>query len=124
IIKITKQIEKKIDVVKADFYTDDEIFIHETGLYKISTPKLLENPEISRTIRRQNARMMEVNPTYTTVQLAGVTEEITTLYEKLNDFGCILQYSRSGRIAVTRSFEEPIADYLNEQERMDNGASK
>ena len=91
IIKITKQIEKKIDVVKADFYTDDEIFIHETGLYKISTPKLLENPEISRTIRRQNARMMEVNPTYTTVQLAGVTEEITTLYEKLNDFGCILQ---------------------------------
>ena len=30
--KITKLIEKKIDVVKADFYRDDELFIHEVGL--------------------------------------------------------------------------------------------
>ena len=59
--------------------------------------------------------MMEVNPTYTTVQLAGVTEDITNLYDKLNGFGCILQYSRSGRIAVTRSPEEPIAEYLHQR---------
>ena len=115
IIKITRQIEKKIDVVKANYYTDDQIFIHEVGLYKISTPKLMENPEISRTIRWHDARMMEVNPTYTTVQLAGVTEDITNLYDKLNGFGCILQYSRSGRIAVTRSPEEPIAEYLHQR---------
>ena len=63
IVKITKQIEKKIDVVKADYYTDDQLFIHEVGLYKISTPILMENPEISRTIRKHDARMMEVNPT-------------------------------------------------------------
>lgn len=117
IAKITKQIEKKIDVVKADYYTDDEVFIHEVGLYKISTPKLMENPEISRAIRWHDARMMEVNPTYTTVQLAGVTEDITSLYDKLNEFDCVLQYSRSGRIAVTRSFEEPVTDYLQKHER-------
>ena len=50
--KVTKQIEKKIDVVKADYYTDAELFFHEVGLYKISTPLLLENPELSRTIRK------------------------------------------------------------------------
>ena len=121
IVKITKQIEKKIDVVKADYYTDDEIFIHEVGLYKISTAKLMENPEISRAIRWHDARMMEVNPTYTTVQLAGVTEDITNLYDKLNEFGCILLYSRSGRIAVTRSKEEAISDYLNTREQERNG---
>ena len=27
--KITKLIERKIDVVKADYYLDDELFIHE-----------------------------------------------------------------------------------------------
>ena len=48
ITKIKKQIEKKINVIKADFYTDDELFIHEVALYKISTPILLDNPEISR----------------------------------------------------------------------------
>ena len=120
--KITKQIEKQIDVVKADFYTDEELFIHEVGLYKISTPVLLDNPEVSRTIRKADARMMEVNPTYSTVLLAGLTEDITSLYDKLNAFGCLLQYSRSGRIAVTRSIEEPVSDFLYKQAQNDDDA--
>ena len=37
IIKITRQIEKKIDVIKANYFTDDQLFIRETGLYKLST---------------------------------------------------------------------------------------
>ena len=74
--KINKAIEKKIDVVKSDYYADDQIFIHEVALFKISTPVLLENPEVSR--------------------------------------DCLLQYTRSGRIAVTRSFDEPISDYLKQ----------
>ncbi len=110
--KIRKQLEKKINVVKANYYTDEEIFIHEVALYKISTPVLLDNPEVSRTIRKHNARMMEVNPTYSTVLLAGLTEDIMDLYSKLNGFGCLLQYTRSGRIAVTRSFEEPVTELV------------
>ena len=98
--------------MKSDYYTDDQIFIHEVALYKISTPILLENPEVSRTIRKHDARMMEVNPTYSTVLLAGLTEDIADLFHQLNSFDCLLQYSRSGRIAVTRSFDEPISDYL------------
>ena len=42
--KITRQIEKKIDVVKATYYTDDELYIRETGLYKLATPMVMENP--------------------------------------------------------------------------------
>ena len=34
IIKITKQIEKKIDVVKASYYTDEQLFIREVQLYE------------------------------------------------------------------------------------------
>ena len=118
--KITKAIEKKIDVVKADYYTDEQLFIHEVALFKISTPVLLENSEVSRTIRRHDARMMEVNKTYSTVLLAGLTEDIADLFNKLNDFKCLLQYTRSGRIAVTRRFDEPISDFLHEQESKDN----
>ncbi|MCH3995831.1 MAG: acetolactate synthase small subunit [Prevotella sp.] len=110
--KITKAIEKIIDVLKADYYLDDQLFIHEVALYKISSSVLLDNPEVSRTIRRHDARMMEVNPTYSTVLLAGLTEDITDLFHALKDFGCLLQYTSSGRIAVTRSYKEPISDYL------------
>ena len=99
---ITRQIEKKIDIVKADYYTDDQVFIHEVALFKISTPVLLENPEVSRSIRRHDARMMEVNPTYSTVLIAGLTEDIADLFQQLKQMGCILQFTRSGRIAVTR----------------------
>ncbi|MBR6015580.1 MAG: acetolactate synthase small subunit [Prevotella sp.] len=99
---ITRQIEKKIDIVKADYYTDDQMFIHEVALFKISTPVLLEKPEVSRTIRRHDARMMEVNPTYSTVLIAGLTEDIADLFQQLKELDCILQFTRSGRIAVTR----------------------
>ena len=81
---------------------------------------MLNNPEVSRTIRKHDARMMEVNPTYSTVLLAGLTEDVTDLYDCLNNFGCLLQYSRSGRIAVTRSFDEPVSDYLYQQENKDD----
>ena len=117
IVKIKKQLEKKLNVIKANYYTDDQLFIHEVALYRISTPVLLDNPEVSHTIRKHDARMMEVNPTYSTVLLTGLTDDITDLYSRLNSFGCLLQYTRSGRIAVTRSTEEPVSEYLEQREK-------
>lgn len=61
---------------------------------------------------------MEVNPTYTTVLLAGLTDEVTHLYSEFKRFGCLLQYTRSGRIALTRSTEDPVVKML---EGTDNG---
>ena len=119
--KITKQIEKKIDVVKANYYTDEQLFIQEVGLYKLSTDKVMENPEISRVIRRHDARVLEMNPTYVAVMLGGMTEDITNLYHVLDEFGCLLQYTRSGRIAITRSFVESVSEFLDEQERSAHG---
>lgn len=116
ITKITRQIEKKIDVVKATFYRDEELYIRETGLYKLSTPDVMANPEISRTVRRNDAFITEVNPIYVIVMKSGRTEEIMNLYDKLNAFGCILQYTRSGRIAVTRSTQEEVSKYLEDRE--------
>ena len=49
--KITKQIEKKIDVIKANYYTNEELFIHEVAIFKISTPVQLDKSDISRVLR-------------------------------------------------------------------------
>jgi acetolactate synthase-1/3 small subunit len=121
IVKITRQIEKKIDVVKANYFTDDQLFIRESGLYKLSTEKVLNNPEISRTIRRNDASIMEVNPTYTVVMKNGKTEDILNLYYALNEFDCVFQYTRSGRIAVTRSKQEQVSAFLEEREKTFKG---
>ena len=117
IIKITRQIEKKIDVIKANYFTDEQLFIRETGLYKLSTDLVMKNPEISRTIRRFEASITEVNPTYVIVMKYGVTDDIISLYHALNEFGCVLQYTRSGRIAVTRGMQEQVSEFLDEREK-------
>ena len=117
IIKITKQIEKKIDVVKASYFTDDQLFIRETALYKLSTDLVLQNSEISRTIRRHDASITEVNPTYTIVMKNGVTEQIIELFRALDAFDCVFQYTRSGRIAVTRGKQEQVSEFLEEREK-------
>ena len=118
ISRITKQIEKKIDVVKATYFTDDQLFIREAGLYKLSTEKVLANSEISRTVRRYDATITEVNPTYIIVMKSGKTDEIISLYKALNTFDCVLQYTRSGRIAVTRNMQEQVSEFL--EQRMAN----
>ena len=117
IIKIARQIEKKIDVIKCNYFTDDQLFIRESGLYKLATPMVMENPEISRTIRRFQASIIEVNPTYVIVQMHGVTEDIVSLYRALDTFGCVLQYTRSGRIAVTRGMVEQVSEFLDQREK-------
>jgi acetolactate synthase-1/3 small subunit len=116
VMKITRQIEKKIDVVKADFFTDDQLFIRESGLFKLATEKVLENAEVSRTVRKFDASIIEVNPTYTIVMKHGVTEEIIKLFHALDAYGCVLQYTRSGRIAVTRGMQEQVSEFLEQRE--------
>ena len=60
---------------------------------------------------------MEVNPTYTVVMKNGKTEDILNLYEALNAFDCVFQYTRSGRIAVTRAKQEQVSQFLEEREK-------
>ena len=113
--KITRQIEKKIDVIKANYFTDDQLFIRETGLYKLATDIVMQNTNISSTIRHHDAKITEVNPTYVIVMKSGKTEDIISLFRALDEFGCVLQYTRSGRIAVTRGMQEQVSEFLEQR---------
>lgn len=113
---LTKQIEKKIDVLQANCFVDDEIFILETSLLKLSSPTVIENQEVSRIVRRYGARIVEVNPTFTIVEKTGITTEVLGLFAELDAIGCVLQFVRSGRIAVTKSPIERLDQYLTERE--------
>lgn len=113
---LTKQIEKKIDVLQANCFVDNEIFILETSLLKLSTPMVLANQEIGRIVRRHGARIVEVNPTYTVVEMTGVTDDIIDNFNKLNETGCVLQFVRTGRIAITKSCIERLDQYIAQRE--------
>ena len=114
--KVVKQIEKKIDVLQANYFVDDEIYQHEIALYKLSTPEFQGNPMASKIIRRHNAYIVEVNPVYSIVEKNGMSEDITSLYEELSMLDCVLQFVRSGRVAITKSNFERVNEYLDYRE--------
>lgn len=110
--KVARQIEKKIDVIHAHYFTDTEIFQREVAMYKVSTSAFQHEQEASRTVRRYGAHIVEVNPTFSVIELTGSSDEISGLYSDLKQLGCILQFVRSGRIAVETSCVERVNDYL------------
>ncbi|MBE6294495.1 MAG: acetolactate synthase small subunit [Bacteroidaceae bacterium] len=116
--KVVKRLEKKIDVLRASYYTEDEIFVQEVALYKISTPKLLENKHISKIIRHNNARVIEINSTYMVVEQTGKTETIMKLYKEFLAEQCVLQFVKSGHIAVTRDVVEHLTEQLFDEDAM------
>lgn len=117
---LTKQIEKKIDVLQANCFIDNEIFYLETSLLKLSTPMVLADQDISRVVRRHGARIVEVNPTYTIVEKTGITDDVLDHFQQLNNLGCVLQFVRTGRIAITRSCIERLDQYIAQREEEAN----
>ena len=114
--KVVKQIEKKLDVIQAHYFTDDEIFQREVAMYKVSTPEFQKNPEASKVVRRYSAHIVEVNPTFSIVELTSMSEDITNMYQELKALNCVLQFVRSGRIAVSTSCFERVNEYLAHRE--------
>ena len=79
---------------------------------------MLEMSKVSKIVRLHDARIVEVNPTYATIEKTGVTEDILSLYHGLHELGVILQFVRSGRIFITKSYTEKLDKYLIERERI------
>ena len=117
--KLVKQIEKRIDVLRAFFYTDDEIIFQEVALYKVPTDKLLDDRSIEDLIRKHNARILEVNRTYTVIEKSGHPDETQSLFEELSRYD-VMQIVRSGRVAITKSTVEHVSIFLQEQQYRQN----
>lgn len=116
--KVIRQIEKLVDVLKAFYYQTDNIIYQEIALYKVPTSALTDTNEIEKLVRQYNARILEVTPEYTALEKTGHKEETQELLEKLKPFG-ILEFVRSGRVAITKPMKE-LAVHLQEKEDATN----
>lgn len=114
--KTVQQIEKRVDVIRAFYYTDDQIIHQEVALYKVSAARLLEENRVEEIVRKYNARVLEVNTSYIVFEKSGHDDETQALFEELSRFE-VLQFIRSGRIAITKSTVEHVSLFLDEQEK-------
>ena len=114
--KVTKQIEKRVEVLKAFYLAEDEVIHQEIALYKVRTESLTQSNRFEAIMREHNARILELTPKYTVIEKTGHKEDTQKLFQELDQFG-VLQFTRSGRIAVTRSNYEYLTAYLKEIEK-------
>ena len=114
-IKIVGQIEKQIDVLKAFYHTNDEMIYQEIALYKVPTEALYENNAIEN---RPEFRRTDswVTKEYTVIE-TGHKEETQALFDELNNFK-VMQFIRSGRIAITRDPIERLSEFLKERDAL------
>ncbi len=108
--KIIGQIEKQVEVIKAYYHTDEEIIYQESCLFKIKSDLLFEERQIQNIIKESNAKIVTVNKEFFVLEKSGRKNEIELLYRELSAFG-IMQFTRSGRIAVTKE-EMKITEML------------
>ncbi|MDR1782740.1 MAG: acetolactate synthase small subunit [Dysgonamonadaceae bacterium] len=128
IVKVVKQIDKRVDIIKAYFNTDEDLVHQEIALYKISTPKLMELGSIEDLVRRYNVRVLDMTPDWTALEKTGHHDETQALFDELKkitayDNGArngVLQFIRSGRIAITKSKVERLSDMLAAMEEKIN----
>ena len=99
--KIIGQIEKQIEVIKAFYHTEDETIYQESCIFKMKSDLLFDERQIQNIIKESNSRIVTVNKEFFVIEKSGRKEEIDLLHKELVVFG-IMQFTRSGRIAVTK----------------------
>ena len=112
--KVSRQMEKLIDVLKVFVHTSDQIIYQEIALFKVSTNGLMSGNVIDHIIRAHNGRILEVSPEYSVIEKTGHKTEITELLVQLEPFG-LLQFAKSGRVAITKQVKE-LTSYLKEMD--------
>ncbi|RED50256.1 acetolactate synthase small subunit [Seonamhaeicola aphaedonensis] len=108
--KIVGQIEKQVEVIKAYYHDDHETIYTESCMFKIKSDLLFDEPQIQNIIKESNTRIVTVNREFFVLEKSGRRHEIEALRKELNVFG-IMQFVRSGRIAVTKD-EMKITELL------------
>ncbi|MCB0515479.1 MAG: acetolactate synthase small subunit [Chitinophagales bacterium] len=111
--KVIAQIDKLIDVLKVFVHEDEDIIYQEIALYKLKNQLIIQS-DIEKVIRENHARVLSVSPEYIVIEKTGHTHETQQLFDKLKMYG-ILEFVRSGRVAVTKPMKE-LSSYLKEIE--------
>jgi acetolactate synthase-1/3 small subunit len=129
--KLSRQIEKQVEVLKVYFNTNEDVIWQELALYKVPTDIIAEKASVERLLRENGARAVVIRKDYTVFETTGHREETDALIKILQPFG-LIEFVRSARVAIIkdsdgfnrklREFEkaEP-GDEVAENEYLNNG---
>ncbi len=113
VLKIVRQIEKQVEVLKAYYNTNDEIVWQELALYKVLSDEITEKVKVERLLREFGARAVAIRKDFIVFETTGHREETNKLMEALVPFG-LVEFVRSARVAIIKEsagFHEKLKDF-------------
>ncbi len=112
--KIVASLDKQVDILKAFFYSPEEVVMQEIALYKVPTSVFLNSNRVETIVRKHNATILQIESDYTVIQKAGHQSQTKDLFAELKEIG-IFEFVRSGVVAVPKEVE-PLNKYLEHKE--------
>src|SRR5829696_8971672 len=115
--KLSRQIEKQVEVLKVYYNSEDEIVWQELALYKVPTDEIAEKVKVERLLREYGARAVVIRKDYTVFETTGQREETDKLVEVLEPYG-LIEFVRSARVAIiksSRGFHEKLKKFERRQ---------
>ena len=113
VIKLVRQIEKQVEVLKARYNTNDEIIWQELALYKVSTDMITEKIKVERLLREYGARAVVIRKDFVIFEVSGHREETERLVKFFEPYG-LIEFVRSARVAITkatRGFQQTLKEF-------------
>jgi len=117
--KLSRQIEKQVEVLKVYFNTNEEVIWQELALYKVPTDIIAEKASVERLLRENGARAVVIRKDYTVFETTGHREETDALIKILQPFG-LIEFVRSARVAIIKH-SDGFNSKLREFERLEPG---
>jgi acetolactate synthase I/III small subunit len=113
--KLVRQIRKIVEVLAVFGYLNDEIVSNEIALFKIATPLGTSALDVETINKRFNAWVVYWGLDYVVIEKTGSEKDIFAFFEYLRQTHEILEFVRSGRVAVGKT-EKGLVEYLPEAE--------
>lgn len=113
VLKIVRQIERQVDILKAYYHTGDEIVWQEMALYKVPAAAIFEKVKTERLLREMGARAIFIRHDYVIFEVTGQREETQKVADFLAPYG-LIEFVRSARIAIikeSKGFHERLLKY-------------
>ena len=101
-LKVVKQIEKQVEVLKAFCFSDDETVYSEIALYKIKMDGSINTDLLHGVIEKHGAHVKEQIGDFLIIEKTGLKQETHDLFEALQPFG-LQGFVRSGRVSLSKT---------------------
>jgi len=112
ITKVVKQMDKRVGIIKTYCNTDEGIVHQEIAMYKVATDSLIQLGSIEDIVNRYNASIVEMTKEFTVFSKTGHYSDTQAMFRELSERVGVLQFIRSGRVAITKDRVALLNDML------------